>query len=372
MEELELVETLDEKPIDETLDKRLKAFGAYSNRFASQQERMQTTSEEVREKLQGYDIDHRPDNGFQTNSESIQYYLGELVDVQRQIDRKISAEQSRSRRFTERALSVFALQSQMRSIDDLFEDQLRTIAHMKGALDDSLSYSSQVLNEIIDYRDNDVLPTFTGALRKHMTTENRLKAAMSLFEETTEELQETKVTDSSYMQLEIAHSNLRREMKYLDNELSQQNQTIVFKQTEKDLLTQYEDLVTFGTLVISRLNNYVGNVVTHLKKTQPMYKFFRESYADMSAVFTSFEELSRVVLTGADEMGRAIGHMAEMSRETSYDNFLPSQLGAQIVGYKQKMLDMDARSREHFDSRAIDIKEGYGLPAPNQRLAALE
>ncbi len=292
--------------------------------------------------------------------------LDSLVSVQSAIDKRIRIENSLPLYLGERIVNLAVTRVNGRAqspktLEELFEAEVDVIRGLSVSLTGALDYSEHVLDNVVDYRDNVVLEKFTGALDGYKLTETKSAETLSVFNETEKRIGAMRTTDSQYPALYKAHSALRRDLMRLDNDFSKYNQSIVFRTAELDVLKTHIELVNYGVLLLDRLNNYVGDVAEHVDRTKDVYRFFRESYIGMEAVYSAFTELSRCVMIGAREMGEQISRMSEMARTTGGENMVPDVLGKLLGGYKATIFSADSRSRTSYDAKAEAIRNSQGV-----------
>ncbi|MBI2133862.1 hypothetical protein HYU11_04225 [Candidatus Woesearchaeota archaeon] len=340
---------------DDEFIKKLESQG-YANRETRGHE---STAEELRKALTGRQ--NAGSSGFLDVKEG----LDSLVMVQSAIDHRIRTENSTILYIGDRVARVAiekisGRRQDPKSLEQLFEDEVDVIRALSTSLTGALVYSEHVLDNIVVYRDDTVLAKFFDSIQNYEGIELSSKEVLSLYKEAEARLSKAHPNDPQYPMLYKAHSSLHRKLMSLDNELSKCNQTIVFRSAELDLLKTHIELVNYGVLLLDRLNNYVGDVAEHVDRTKEVYRFFRESYIGMDAVYSAFSELSRCVMTGAREMGQQISRMSEMARSTGGENMLPETLGRLLSGYKATIFSADSRSRNCFDSRANAIRQSRG------------
>ncbi len=292
--------------------------------------------------------------------------LDNLVLVQTAIDKRMRIDNSAPLYLAERIVNLAVAKvngrpQQPKTLEDLFDVEVDVIRGLSISLTGALAYSEKVLDCVVDYRDNVVLTKFTGALEGFKTTEAKSEKTLLLFNEAEKRIGEMRLTDAQYPALYKAHSALRREMLRLDNDFSKYNQSLVFRTSELDVLNTHFELVNYAVLLLDRVNNYVADITEHVDNTKEVYRFFRESYIGMEAVYSAFTGLSKYVMIGAREMGEQISRMSEMTKATGGENMLPNALGKLLSGYKAQILAADSRSRTSYDKKAEEIRNSHGI-----------
>ena len=299
------------------------------------------------------------------NFETVQECLDELVILQGQINHRITVSKSPILSAGERIFGG-AMQKMsgrppaVRTIDELFDDQVRTVKSLNQAAKGAQKYSKAVLDYIVEYKNEKVLVEFTKSVGQRQKAELKAAELVDLYSAIDSRLSMTKVTDKSFAGLVRAYDEVKGALMRIDSEVEKHNQTIVFRDSELGVLTTYMELVQYGVHALDRLCKYVDEVAEHAQKTRGIYAFFRESEAGMHAVYSAFNELSRCVMFGARDMGDQIKMMSDMARSASGDSIVPDMLGRMMSGYKSTLIRADERSRARFDDRASKIMERYG------------
>jgi len=329
------------------------------------------TSPHTREQVVGSNVSDflshhdasRQDSGVVTPQ--VGYWVSQFTDVRDQLDKEFRAEENGlyalQRSVGRGVLKVVGAKRKIASLDDMMHTQLDNIEHLQGALSNSLVQSEAVLNHLIDYQDTQILPDFVNAIQHYEEADQDLERMEEGYELARAKLARITPRDKHYLEYKLTFNRLKRSIMQLHNTKTKASQSIAFKDWELEQVEDYEDIVQLATGVVDRMSDHVREVVGHVRNTQPVYTYFKERFVEMTAVFDAYTELSRLVLKREQDVGNSLEQMTQMSRLASYENNLPGKLAESTKQYRASLIEVDAESRKHYDSRAEDIMGRYAL-----------
>jgi hypothetical protein len=219
-----------------------------------------------------------------------------------------------------------------RTLDQLFDAQLKTITEMNQYLRSIISNSDRVRHELMDYG-NSIEHALQDSTEDYKSLATNLERKASLVLETSETLKETNKGNNNYYTYNKHFKALGRELREIDHQKIKLKQNIIFYTQEEELIDKYECMVEYATYFCDEFNNNVENIVRHVKNTKQMYSHIKNMGGSLEELGKAADKTTEYVMHAVDGVGKVLTHMSKIVSDPKNQGHLPGMLSNSLDDY---------------------------------------